>query len=108
MGDKKQIDRSPLPRGYWGPIVAMLTTACVLGFLSWTGYHDAINKAEPTSSGIARVNAFALDTTLNTVDMLLAESASLLAAPNGLATGKAVTSTSSGGMSNTGSEPRRR
>lgn len=79
MGDKKQIDQSPLPKAYWGQIVAMLTTALVLGYLSWTGYHDAINKAEATSSGVARVNAFALDTTLNTVDMLLAESAVLLA-----------------------------
>ncbi len=79
MGETTQIDRRPAPRAYWGQIVALLTTALVLAYLSWTSYDDTIEKAEATTGGIARVNAFALDTTLITADMLLAETAAILA-----------------------------
>ncbi|WP_374265999.1 PAS domain S-box protein [Zoogloea sp.] len=64
---------------HWGLVVALLTTAFALAYLSWANYHDALKKAEATAGGIARVNAFALDTTLTTADMLLAETASILA-----------------------------
>ena len=79
MGDFSQIERSPLRLAYWGQLAALLTTAFVLAYLSWSSYRDAIARAETTSSGIARVNAFALDTTLNTADMLLAETAAIVA-----------------------------
>ena len=79
MADFSQIEKRPLRLAYWGQLAALLTTALVLAYLSWSSYHDAITKAEVTSSGIARVNAFALDTTLSTADMLLAETATVVA-----------------------------
>ncbi|GLT23652.1 hypothetical protein GCM10007933_31200 [Zoogloea oryzae] len=79
MGDFRQIEKRALRLAYWGQLAALLTTALVLAYLSWSSYHDAFTKAEATASGIARVNAFALDTTLNTADMLLAETATVVA-----------------------------
>ncbi|WP_374243479.1 PAS domain S-box protein [Zoogloea sp.] len=79
MADSRQIDRRPLRLAYWGQLIALLTTALVLAYLSWASYREAIGKAETTSGSIARVNALALDTTLGTADMLLAETAATVA-----------------------------
>jgi len=78
-GETTQSDRHPLPKAYWGQLAALLATALALVYLSWTGYRDALDKAEITSGSVARVSALSLDTTLNMADMLLAESAAALA-----------------------------
>lgn len=77
-----QIDQRPFTRAYGGYLLALLVTALVLAHLSWTSYRDAIRRAELSSVGLARVNALALDTSLKTADMLLAQAAEMLA-PHG-------------------------
>lgn len=74
-----QIDQRPFTRAYGGYLVALLVTALVLAHLSWTSYHDAIRRAELSSAGLARVNALALDAALKTADMLLTQTAGMLA-----------------------------
>ena len=64
-----QIDQRPFTRAYGGYLLALLITALVLAHLSWTSYHEAIHRAELSSAGLARVNALALDTALNSSDL---------------------------------------